>query len=146
MPIDTRMFEVDTSRTILADDNLQLIPRQCLISPPSNRCSAYLIVPPIRTGSNLHTALQVIRPAQKRPTQLTDRVFLPIRRIGCPIVQANHEERLVHDSQTASIILIAIELGAHLGPSLAVLGCEETDGGASYLCLGEVVRISYYGA
>ena len=90
MPINSSMFKVDSSGSVGANDDLQL----WKVDLESLECyygrkMAHLVIPPVRTGTDLLIPLQSIRSTEEVVAEVCEIVR---RRL---IIETNHEESIV---------------------------------------------------
>ena len=124
--IDARMLEVDACCTVCADDNLELYintaqsTTAAWCQSPFLRKNTYLVIPPVRAGAHLLTALEAISPAQEVAAQIGEVLW-------SGVVEADNEECVVDDIETRLVVPVFRQHQAKPRPDFSVLGREHAN-------------------
>lgn len=124
MAIDASMLEVNACCTVRADNNLELNINMTQSTTwhqsPFLWENAYLVVPPIRTGAHLLTALKAISSAQEVAAEIGK-----VLRSG--VVETDNEESIVDDIKARFIVPVFGQHQTKSRPDFTVLGREHAN-------------------
>ncbi len=101
---------------------------------PSQEARPYLVIPSVCTRPYLHAPDKMISTTQEVPTK-----FCQV--IGCDVIQAHNEQRLIDHAETCSVTTFPREGGAQPRPYFPVLSCKHTNRIPSDLGCWEFIRV-----
>jgi len=84
------------------------------------RLGLYLVVPPVRAGSNLFSPLKVVCPTKKVGTQVR-------QTLGRCVIKTHHKQGTVNNIETAGVVSILLKHLPQSGPYFAILCWKNTN-------------------